>query len=125
MVPGIPPSLNKWLRMHPMKRYKEGQRWKTLVVSLLTIDQARNGPLPTFPRARVTLEYHFPSKRYRDPDNYTGAAKALIDGLRAAALVSGDHFGAVELQAVSKGIDPKNPRVEIVVEPLEGERCTQ
>ena len=69
-----------------------------------------------FLRAKVKIAYFFPDKQRRDPDNYAGAAKNIMDAIVARGLLPDDNFKYVEELAVSGQVDKHNPRVEIVLE---------
>lgn len=64
-----------------------------------------------FDKAAVTLRYHFPDNRRRDPDNYNG--KFILDGLREAGVLADDDFGHISLTVERGDVDKRNPRVEV------------
>lgn len=54
-----------------------------------------------------------------DPDNFAGSVKDLLDGLRHAALISGDEPWRIRLETEQVKVPSfKNERTEIVIERL-------
>lgn len=99
-VNDFPPTLNELNNMHFMKRAKLKEVWET-IVSKACIEY---GAQP-MDKVSVTLEFFFPDKRRRDPDNHAFAAKFLLDGLVKAGVLTDDSFDEVsELRIVKGGI---------------------
>lgn len=110
-VPGIPPSLNDWMRWHPMARHQENIAWKKKVAMCCLVARAK----PMAGPVQVTLTYFFPTRQHRDLDNYAG--KFILDGLRPS-VISDDSSDVVRSLVIRFEHDPTNPRVEVVVERL-------
>lgn len=111
-VPGIPESLNKFAGRHNAWEYREKkQLWKQ-VVTLCCLPKPRE-PIE---RSEVTIEYFFPDRKRRDPDNYSG--KMILDGLTAAGIIKDDDFDHINLTIKKGGVDRKFPRVEIRIEAI-------
>jgi len=108
-IPEIPPTLNVLLRMHYRERMEERDKWM-LLIRKYTDRQAE-----PFQRARVKITYYFPDRKRRDPDNYAGAAKNIMDALVARGLIPDDSFRHVEL-VIAGEVDRINPRTEIMLE---------
>ena len=108
VIPELPPSLNELLRMHYRGRMLERDKWVWLVAGH-TSRQAE-----PFQRARVKITYYFPDKRRRDPDNYAGGAKNIMDAIVARGLLADDSFQYVEL-TVAGEVDREHPRTEIEI----------
>ncbi|PTM58360.1 hypothetical protein [Desmospora activa] len=116
-VPGIPPSLNQMRNMHYYKLNRVKREWARLI----SIVSAARRPSKPFERVVVTLTYHFPDKRRRDPDNYSG--KFIMDALVDMGFLIDDSFDHVELRHRKGESDKHNPRVIITIEE-EGAKTT-
>lgn len=101
-------------RLHHMEQAKQKKYWEGVATQEIFVQKVPKMTGKTL----VTFNYFFPDKRRRDPDNYTGPAKYLLDGLVKAGVLPDDSFNFVELKIARKGIDRKKPRIEIVLEPL-------
>ena len=91
-LPDIPPSNNKFIgRENRFQYQKIKKEWARLIALVCT-------PKPPKPieRAVVRIVYHFPDKRRRDPDNYSG--KMILDGLVRAGIILDDSFLCIDLQ---------------------------
>ena len=83
-LPEVPPSLNKWSRMHWMKAAKVKKQWeKDIYYSAYNLR-----PEQPYQKAKVKITYFFKTKRRRDIDNYT--PKFLLDGLVKAGIIIDD-----------------------------------
>ena len=111
IIPLVPPSNNKYIGKRNNWEYQKVKKEWAGYVDIF----CRPKPTEPFERARVTLLYHFPDKRKRDPDNYSG--KMILDGLVQAGIIIDDSFDVIDLliKAAPKP-DRKNPRVEIFIE---------
>lgn len=115
ILPGIPPTANTYLgNSHHHKIYQTAKKeWENAVGWAVKAAGWRGEPLK---RARVELIYHFPNRRRRDPDNYSG--KFILDGLKKAGVLVDDSFSNVQLVLVAGAVDKNNPHVEILVSSL-------
>lgn len=96
-IPAIPPSNNRFIgRENRWEYQKIKKQWAQLIA--LTCRPRPPAPLK---RAAVTLIYHFPDKRRRDPDNYSG--KMILDGLVRAGILADDSFDCIELKLAAIG----------------------
>jgi Holliday junction resolvase RusA-like endonuclease len=83
-----------------MKRAKLKEVWESIVSKACY----EHGAQP-MGKVSLTLEFFFPDKRRRDPDNYGFSAKFLLDGLVKAGVLTDDSFDeVVELRIVKGGI---------------------
>ncbi len=109
VIPRLPLSLNRYLRLHHHARHKVNNEWADIIKVL-------SPGKPQYKRARVTITYYFPDKRRRDPDNYGG--KCLLDALTRAGIIEDDSFAHVEV-TVKGASDKENPRTVINIEEVE------
>jgi len=109
VVPGVPPSLNEWMRWHPYARYQRSQEWKQKVAWVCAAGQVKSFVRPV----TITLTYFFPDRRRRDFDNYSG--KFILDGLRPQ-VIPDDCSEVVKELVIRFAHDPKDPRVEVIIE---------
>ena len=107
-IPDIPPSNNKFIGRENRWEYQNIKKEWARVIALCC------NPKPPKPlkRAVVRITYHFPDKRRRDPDNYSG--KMLLDGLVRAGIISDDSFLCIDLQL--KAVFDKGGFTEINIE---------
>ena len=107
IIPEIPPSLNQFAGRENEWAYRKAKAyWMELCCAY-----CRPKPVKPLERARVTLEYHFPDRRRRDPDNYI---KLIMDGLVKAGVIQDDSFDNVEL-VLKQGSADKKPHVIIEI----------
>ena len=111
-VPGIPPSLNDLKRMHFHQWNRTKKEWADRIA---IVARGKRPPQPV-EKAIGTLSYHFPDRRRRDPDNFSG--KFIMDPLVAEGFLVDDSFDHVELRHKKGEPDKKNPRVVIEIESL-------
>ncbi|GCL71776.1 hypothetical protein PN4B1_16810 [Paenibacillus naphthalenovorans] len=96
----FPPTLNELNNMHFMKRAKLKEKWENIVSKACM----EYGVMP-IQKASITLEFWFPDKRRRDPDNYSFSAKFLLDGLVKAGVLPDDSFNEItELRIIKGGV---------------------
>lgn len=112
-IPGIPPSVNEFMRWPAIVQHNKALEWAKIVGWAVKASRVTG----RFSKCRVTLVYCFPDNRRRDPDNFAG--KFLLDGLRKAGVLEDDDFSHIELQISRGETDSKNPRVKILIEELE------
>lgn len=88
VIPGVPPSLNRWNRLHWAVQGETKQMWEDIV------KQAIRG-VGSYERPVVRITYRFNLRRKRDKDNYT--PKFIMDGLVKAGIIADDNAEAVDL----------------------------
>lgn len=90
---GIPPSLNQFAGRENTQAYRKAKKeWSETVAWMCKM--AGLPPAP-YQRAEVRIYYHFPDRRRRDPDNYSG--KMLTDGLTRGGVIVDDSFQHIRL----------------------------
>lgn len=110
ILPGIPPSNNKFIGRKNIWEYRKvKEEWEQLIFYKCCRD------LPPKPIciAEIIIEYYFPDKRRRDPDNYSG--KMLLDGLRKAGVIEDDSFDNIPDIHYVKHYSKDMPRTVITV----------
>lgn len=111
-IPEIPPSNNKYIGRNQRWQYqKEKKRWATMIEVF-----CKPKPEIPFEKARVTLQYFFPNKIRRDPDNYSG--KMVLDGLVKAGIIVDDSFDCIALLVGKGEIDKNNPHLVLIIEEI-------
>jgi Holliday junction resolvase RusA-like endonuclease len=108
-IPCIPPSLNQFAGRENKWEYRQTKAEWLQIASAY----CRPRPAKPFEKAVVTLEYHFPDARRRDPDNYI---KLLMDGLVAAQIIKDDCFDCIELRLKQGEVNKDRPHVIVTVE---------
>jgi crossover junction endodeoxyribonuclease RusA len=119
VLPGIPPALNEYRRMHHMAQYQSKQEWqeKACVAAWCSVGTPVSRSWgPPAERARITVTFVYPDRRRRDPDNAAAGLKGILDGLVEAGIVKDDDFDHVELVVRRGEPDKASPRVEVLVE---------
>ena len=113
-LPGIPPSLNQYLGQNRRFKYEAKKKEWAKIIKYSCLKK----PLKPIKHSRITITYHFPDNRRRDPDNYAG--KFLLDGLRDAGIIEDDSFWNVDLHPKATfGNGKANQRTVILIEELE------
>jgi len=110
--PYMPPSLNKLLRSHWGALNRAiGKTWAILD------NQVRSTEKYQFPKGkrRVIAHYFFKVHRKRDDDNWK---KVLADAMVKAGIILDDDPEHLEFQIIFD-VDPKRPRIEIMVEDIQ------
>lgn len=113
IIPLLPPSLNKWIRMHWAAK---GGFTRELTNNLRMVAMAYQ--IPQFGKCTVQIRYYFPTARRRDADNYAG--KALLDSLRYAGILTDDDHKTITLPEPVIEVDRLRPRTEVWITPLKG-----
>lgn len=87
----LPPSLNKFMRMHFRERHKEFNKIKSAVhLSVL-------GHVPYSPLTRYSINLTRHTIRPLDPfDNLPGSFKVIIDALVSFGIIKDDKWGMAE-----------------------------
>ncbi|MDT8901149.1 hypothetical protein [Anaeroselena agilis] len=111
IVPGIPPSINRWSRLHWTKQRIIKNEWRIIVWVSAYMAKATKLRLE---RARVRITYYFATHRRRDKDNY--APKMLMDGLVKAGVLVDDNQDRLDLDWGFAQGSPE--RTEIVIEEI-------
>lgn len=116
VIPGTMPGLNDFMREANRSRY-DGARMKRRETERARLCAMG---LPYFPgRVRVLFTWVERDRR-RDPDNVAFAKKFVFDGLVAAGVIQNDSPRYVAGFEDRFAVDPRDPRVEVVVVDAEG-----
>lgn len=106
--PGLPTANH---RLHHQERAQI-----VATIRQLAWAAAFNARTPRFERCRLDAKLYFTRKQRRDAiDNYRGALKSVIDGLRDAGVLIDDdnrHVVAGDLEVLT---DKERPRIELVL----------
>jgi hypothetical protein len=122
----VPPSANRYLRMHwaVKKKLRHGYSW---AISMALLDQLKGQldrfwrqPLPKM-RVQVTVHSGGASVRRLDADNLWGGCKPLIDAMRDAGLIRNDSPKWIDL-GVRENREPGRTGTRIEFEPFEAAR---
>jgi Holliday junction resolvase RusA-like endonuclease len=110
-IPGTPPSLNQWSRMHWAKAAKIKKQWENDILYVFLASKAK-GVFP-LEKARITIKYYFSTNRRRDADNLN--LKFILDGLVKAGIIVDDSTKVIGQVITEWGVDKNDPRVEIEI----------
>lgn len=114
VIPGVPPSLNRFAGRENSWEYRaEKKRWTELV----TWAAKAQRPARPYQMADVKILYYFPTRGRHDADNYAG--KFLLDGLTKGGIIADDDFAHIRL-GVAGAYDKDNPRTVITVTEIGG-----
>lgn len=129
-LPDIPLTPNRTGRMHWSRlRGERGLTGEWRMRARMAMAAARTYGTwdgQPFRCSQVTVRFFYRDRRRRDPDNAAASLKALIDGMRPipGEPVTGYVFPDDDWSHVRRlsmeygGVDPKRPRIEILVEEL-------
>lgn len=106
---GVPPSLNTTSGRNNCCVYRKAKQIWTEAVYIACI-ACQERPKTPYQRAMVRIDYFFPDRRRRDPDNYSG--KFLLDGLTKAEIILDDDFKHISLSQHGF-MDREQPRTEL------------
>ena len=110
-IPGVPPSLNRFLGRAGCWDYRTAKnQWTDAVMWAIRANDWK--PKKPWEHAHVTITYFFPDNRKRDADNYAG--KLLLDGLTSGGLIVDDDLQHITT-TIAGDIDRKNPHTVITV----------
>lgn len=121
-VPRVPMSTNErdalaktgygWRLIREDKRgWLEDMGWM-----LKTLQLWRESDKKPFKKARIRIKIFFETNRARDPDNYP--CKEVIDAIKNNRLIVDDSHKVIGTTKIDiTGLDPDEPRTEIVVSP--------
>jgi len=105
----LPPSLNEWQNLHPMKKARQ----KKQVERDVYYASYNHRPPQPYEKAKVRIKIFFPTIRRRDERNYD--CKWLIDGLVTAKIIKDDNIDVIGRPEVILEYDKQNPRVEVEI----------
>ena len=120
-IPGILPGLNEYIEAERGKKgkYKAASMKKQAehLIGFMIKSQLRGVKF----KGPVVIHYTWvePNRR-RDKDNIAFAKKFIQDSLVRMGVLENDGWKHIEYFTDSFAVDPKNPRVEVVIEDYEG-----
>jgi len=94
VIPRLPPSLNKILRMHWAQVQRVFNEWAHDVFWAYF---AETTPGERYPCNRVIITFYVKDNRRRDLDNLIGGGKGILDGLRKAGAIRDDSWQNCEV----------------------------
>ena len=109
-------GLNEYVNANRHNRYKGASMKKeaeNLISAYLTPVVCFKGPV------HIQFDWYEKNKQ-RDKDNIASAKKFIFDALVKKGILDGDGWKHIEYFTDSFAVDPKNPRVEVVIEDYEG-----
>ena len=112
-IPDIPPSLNKWSRMHWAKAAEIKKRWEANVY----YSAYGQRPKTPYKKAKITITYFFKTRQRHDLDNYV--PKFILDGLVKAHIILDDRAECIGMTELIQEYDKENPRIEIIIQEVE------
>jgi Holliday junction resolvase RusA-like endonuclease len=115
----IPPSLNYFISLKRMAQNSMKQQYKEFAIWLANRKGIANMRLT---KAEISYKFYFGDKRRRDYDNLLLTPKLLNDGFVEAGVLVDDNGENLHISFKPFGYDKLNPRVEILLKPLEWEK---
>ena len=112
-IPYLPPSLNKWSRMHWAEASNIKKQWEHDIYYLFNQQRFDNREILPLTKAKVRIKLYFKDKRIRDKDNYT--PKFILDGLVKTGILADDNADVIGQTEIIFGFDKTDPRTEIEV----------
>lgn len=100
-------TLNQRMHWRPRNARIQALRQAAFIV-------ARNNKVPTLDRAEITCRIHFPTRRRRDIHNWMPTAKACVDGLVDAGVLTDDNDDHLDGPVMQPGIP--QPQAVVVLE---------
>jgi Holliday junction resolvase RusA-like endonuclease len=113
-IPGIPPSLNQWSRMHWLKASRIKKQWENdILYTFLSIGKVWKKNEFPYKKASIKITYYFSTKRRRDIDNMN--QKFILDGIVKAGIITDDSIEVIGQAEIVPECDKHNPRVEVEI----------
>jgi len=113
-IPKFPSIKNPWARAAALGKirdvYQDHVQW--------CIEEVLGGqPAPRWESAEMEITLHFPDRRHRDIDNFSGGGgyKWLQDAVVKAGVIADDRAGILKPRPPTFDIDRENPRCEVIV----------
>jgi len=113
IVPAVPLSLNRLLRLHWTGRRKENNRWWHLIAQAAGV-----GPMGRRKKARMWVSIGVWRKRVQDHDNACGSLKPVMDALRRLRWIVDDSPKWITLHQVEWPANGEPERTEIKLEEM-------
>lgn len=120
-IPGTLPGLNEYIdaeRSHKGKYRAAAMKKQAQNVICFMIKTQLRGV--RFDRPVVIRYLWIEPNRRRDKDNIAFAKKFIQDSLVVAGVLKNDGWAEIEHFTDDFAVDPKNPRVEVIIEEFEG-----
>lgn len=89
VIPGVPPSANKLLRMHWAEKGREKDRWRSMIGHLILRQDAGWLQAMTEAKKRMKVTVIVRSAKLDDPDNLPARAKLILDVLKPTKIRAG------------------------------------
>jgi Holliday junction resolvase RusA-like endonuclease len=112
-IPGIPPSLNKWSRMHWAQASSIKKQWEQDIYYLSSDQRYKHREKLPLTQAKVRIRFFFKTHANRDIDNMN--QKFLLDGLVKAGILADDNTKVIGQVEIIPEYDKHNPRVEVEI----------
>lgn len=120
-IPGVLPGLNEYIEAERGQKgkYKAAAMKKQAqnVIGYMIKTQLRG---VRFTRPVVVHYLWIEPSRRRDKDNIAFAKKFIQDSLVETGVLQNDGWANIEHLTDDFAVDPKNPRVEVLIEEFEG-----
>jgi Holliday junction resolvase RusA-like endonuclease len=111
VIPGTPPSLNQWSRMHWSRAARIKKQWENDILYVFLSCKAK-GAFPQ-QKAQIKVTYFFATNRRRDADNLN--LKFILDGIVKAGIIQDDSTKVIGQPVTAWEVDKHDPRVEIEI----------
>lgn len=119
VLPLPPTPLSPNARVHWAQKARATKLYRR-DARMLTI--AAGGRNLRWRRAVARATFYWPCLRRRDVGNAEAMLKPVFDGMVDAGLLVDDNAGVLTHAATQFKVDPRDPRVEILVFPVTGKR---
>jgi len=111
VVPRVPPSPNKMMRMHWAARTRLWRTWRTEVLCCSTREQSAQ--LHKWAEKRMLISIHQKRKKFLDHDNLYGSVKPILDACKQIGWCRDDSPEWLCLQSVTQEIGKPETRITL------------
>jgi len=113
IIPVVPPSANRLLRMHYRKRMRELDAWKTLIFYSVNGESRTAVYEWAAGRNRLKVEIHIEHAQLFDKDNLYSAAKLPLDALVRLGFLADDSNEFIDLTVTQSRSKAKQTTISI------------
>lgn len=103
-IPEVAPSLNRLLRMHWRTRRRLLKKWEWAIFAEV---YRLGGPIAVKQVGRVAVRITRRGRKTLDQDNLHGAAKIILDALKASKVIEDDSPAHIELTCEQESGSPQ------------------
>ena len=119
-IPGRLPGFNEIIEAAKRNPHEYARMKETCTAMVAWLAKK----LPSYEKVALVITWYEPDHR-RDPDNIMAGQKFILDGLVQAGVLPGDSQKYIQGICHRFRVDRKNPRVEVEIRGVSGEKAME